>query len=143
MENDKLSITHTYSASAETVWSALTDVAKMRQWYFPQLEEFRPEKGFQTEFNVQHDGNDFIHIWKVTEAVALHKIAYEWRYGGFPGNSILSFELFPENGRTKLILTHTGLDSFEPSRFPALSKDNFILGWSHFTASLDTFLQAP
>jgi uncharacterized protein YndB with AHSA1/START domain len=140
MDNDKLIIERTYSAPAEKIWKALTDIGQMKQWYFPQLEDFKPETGFETEFNIHHEGNDFLHIWKVTEAIPMKKIAYEWRYGGYPGSSLLSFELFPEGEKTRLVLTHSGLESFEPSKFPALSKSNFNQGWTHFVKALEDFL---
>ncbi|WP_181368926.1 SRPBCC family protein [Flavobacterium pallidum] len=141
MDNDKLVIEHIYDASGEKTWNALTDIAQMKQWYFPQLADFKPKAGFQTEFNVHHEGKDFVHIWKVTEVIPLQKIAYEWRYAGYPGNSLLQFEISPKGEKTKLTLTHSGLASFKPEEFPALSKDNFMLGWTHFTTALGDFIQ--
>ena len=81
----------------------------MKQWYFPQLENFKPEKGFETKFNVHHDGIDYLHIWKITDVVSLKKISIEWKYAGYSGNSLVSFELFPEGNKTRLILTHEGI----------------------------------
>jgi uncharacterized protein YndB with AHSA1/START domain len=39
-------IERTYSASVKKVWEAITDKAKMKQWYF-DLSEFKPEVGFE------------------------------------------------------------------------------------------------
>src|SRR4030095_523220 len=41
----------TFDAPVEKVWKAITDIDQMKQWYFPQLENFKPEEGFETEFN--------------------------------------------------------------------------------------------
>jgi len=60
---------------------------QMRQWYFPQLAQFKPEMGFETQFNVHHDGKDYPHIWKIKEVVPRKKFSRELRYGGYPGNS--------------------------------------------------------
>lgn len=140
MDNDKLVIERSYNAPAEKIWKALTDIAQMRQWYFPELEDFKPEAGFETKFSVACDGEEFLHVWKVTEAIPMKKIAYEWRFEGYPGNSLLSFELFPDGEKTKLILTHSGLNSFQPEKFPAMSKSNFNEGWTHFVGALEEFV---
>ena len=97
----------------------------MKQWYFPTLETFKPEPGFTTEFNVHHEGKNFIHMWKVTEVVPLKKISYEWKYGGYPGNSLVTFELLAQGDETILILTHAGLETFLPDINPDLAKENF------------------
>lgn len=66
----------------------------MRQWYFKNIPSFKPEVGFETRFNVQSQDRNFHHIWKVVEVVPLKKIAYNWKYEGYPGNSLAVFELF-------------------------------------------------
>ncbi len=43
------------------------------------------------------------------------KIAYTWRYESHKGNSLVTFELFPDGGKTKLKLTHEWLETF-PSK---------------------------
>ena len=119
----------TYNASPEAVWQAITNADQMKQWYMP-LSEFRPEVGFETSFDVNAKGRDYLHIWKVTEVVPNRKISYEWRYGGFPGNSLVTFELTPQGRGTRITLTHTGLESFEGYRNPGLKPDNFEKGWT-------------
>jgi len=104
----------------------------MKQWYFPQLETFQPEKGFETKFNVHHEGKDYLHIWKITDVVPMKKISLEWKYAGYPGNSLVSFELFPEGNKTRLVLTHEGIESFMPAKYPELGKKNFTEGWTAF-----------
>jgi len=121
-----------FNSPAENVWTAITDINQMKQWYFPQLGDFKPEKGFETRFNVHHEGKDFLHVWKVKEAVPLKKISLEWKYEGYPGNSLVSFELFPEGDKTRLVLTHEGIESFRPGTYPELGKKNFTGGWTAF-----------
>src|SRR5262249_47991225 len=104
-------IERTYNASVERVWQAITDPEQMRQWYMP-LNDFRPEVGFETEFDVNGKGKIFPHIWKVTEVVPNKKISYEWKFANYPGNSVVTFELTKLGAKTKLTLTHIGLDSF-------------------------------
>ena len=42
-------VEHSFDASAETVWRAITDVDQMRQWYFENIPDFRAEVGFRDE----------------------------------------------------------------------------------------------
>jgi len=134
IENEELvvRIERIFNAPVEKVWSAITDINQMRAWYFPQLEDFKPEKGFETQFNVHHDGKDFMHLWKVNEVVPLRKISIEWMYAGYPGTSMVSFEIFPAADKTRLVLTHEGIESFMPAIYPELGRKNFANGWAAF-----------
>jgi len=53
----------------DVVWRAITDVAQMKQWYIPNIESFKPEVGFRTEFNVREGDQDYLHLWEVTAVV--------------------------------------------------------------------------
>jgi uncharacterized protein YndB with AHSA1/START domain len=127
-----VTIERVFNAPVEKVWKAITDLNQMKQWYFPQLESFRAEKGFETQFNVHHEGKDFLHLWKIKEVKPLKKISLEWKYAGYPGSSTVSFELFSEGKKTRLVLTHEGIGSFMPGKYPELAAKNFIAGWTSF-----------
>jgi uncharacterized protein YndB with AHSA1/START domain len=138
--DDVVRVERVYDAPAAVVWRALTDLEQMKQWYFPQLSAFEPEVGFETRVDVEHEGKVYIHYWKVTEAVPNKKIAYRWRYPDVPGDSVVSFELFPEGDKTRLVLTHTGLASFQGKQHPDYASRNFFGGWSHFAVALGDFV---
>jgi uncharacterized protein YndB with AHSA1/START domain len=141
--NTPLVIERTFNASVEKVWKAITDINQMRQWYFPQLENFKSEEGFETQFNVHHEGKDYLHIWKIKEVTLLKKISVEWKYRGYPGNSLVSFELFKQGDKTKLVLTHERIETFMPEKYPELAKENFMEGWTQFMdKGLKEFLEA-
>jgi uncharacterized protein YndB with AHSA1/START domain len=125
-------IERTLNAPVSRVWSALTDVDQMRQWYF-DLKEFRPTVGFEFEFLVEHEGNRYHHLCKVTEVVPQKKIAYTWRYKGELGNSLVTFELTPEGDKTRLKLTHAGTETFPKT--PAYARKNFETGWTQIVDS--------
>src|SRR5690242_4777041 len=108
---DTVVVERTLNAPVATVWKALTDIDQMREWYF-DLKEFKPQVGFEFEFVVEHEGNTYHHLCKVTEVIPERKIAYTWRYKGEAGDSLVTFELFAESDKTKLKLTHTGLETF-------------------------------
>jgi uncharacterized protein YndB with AHSA1/START domain len=133
MEKSQVIIERTYNASPRQVWNAITDPDQMKQWYLP-IEDFRAEVGFETSFDHHARGKVFSHVWKVTEVVPGQKISYEWRYEGFPGNSIVTFELIPEGDGTRITVTHTGLESFRSDINPDLAPNNFKEGWNYFIA---------
>jgi uncharacterized protein YndB with AHSA1/START domain len=141
LEKTPVVVERIYSAPVNAVWQAITDVNQMKQWYMPALSSFEPKVGFETEFSVMHEGKKFPHIWKVTEVVPEKKIAYSWKFPGHPGESIATFELFPEGNNTRLKLTHAGLETHGPRNNPALARKNFQWGWNELRKELEIFLQ--
>jgi len=136
-----LIIERTFNAPIALVWKALTDVDAMRVWYF-DLKEFRPEPGFEFEFTVEHEGMTYQHLCKITEIIPEKKIAYTWRYAGHEGESLVSFELYAEGEKTRLKLTHEGLETFP--RVPAFARQNFVQGWTSLIGtSLKEYLENP
>jgi uncharacterized protein YndB with AHSA1/START domain len=134
-------IERSLNAPMDTVWQALTDVKHMKQWYFPQITAFKPEVGFETRVDVSYNDRTYPHLWKVTEVVPGRKITYSWKYAGDPGESFLTFELFPEGNKTKVRLTHAGLETFLPESHPQYARGNFLKGWTHFTGSLQQYVE--
>jgi uncharacterized protein YndB with AHSA1/START domain len=120
-------VERTFDAPVGRVWTALTDVNEMRQWYF-DLKEFKPQVGFEFEFIVDHEGNSYHHLCRVTEVVPQKKIAYSWRYKGEPGDSLVTIELSPDGEKTRLKLTHSGIETFPKT--PAYARKNFEAGWT-------------
>src|SRR5215217_1082020 len=123
---DAIVLERTLNAPVARVWKALTDIDQMREWYF-DLKEFKPEVGFEFEFIVEHEGNSYHHLCRVIEVIPERKIAYTWRYKDEQGDSLVTFQLSPEGEKTRLKLTHTGLETFP--RTPAYARKNFENGW--------------
>jgi uncharacterized protein YndB with AHSA1/START domain len=137
MNNEPIMIERTYDAPVEKVWAALTDKDVMKQWYF-DVPEFRPEVGNEFTFTGGPDeGKQYEHLCRVTQAEQNKVIAYTWRYEGYPGDSEVTFELFPEGDKTRLKLTHTGLESFGTEN-PDLAKHNFVAGWTEIVNNMLT-----
>jgi len=120
-----------YDAPIEKVWQALADENKMRVWYFGQLRQFRPFVGFAFVFS--NDGSGFQKEWRVTKVEDGRLLAHSWIYKGFPGSSEVSFELMDEGHKTRLKLTHTGLESFPPD--PHFGRIRFENGWKQILGS--------
>ena len=124
-------IEQTFEAPIETVWRSITEIDLMRQWYFENIPDFRAEVGFETQFNVHSQGRDFLHMWRVTEVAPLSKIACDWRFDGYPGDSFVVFELFEEGDLTRLRLTACVRESF-PQDIPEFTRDSCVAGWEYF-----------
>jgi uncharacterized protein YndB with AHSA1/START domain len=143
MDNDArpIVVEETFKAPIDDVWKAIVDADQMRQWYFETIADFEPEKGFETRFNVRAEGRDYLHLWKVTDVVPGKRITYDWRYGGYPGDSSLTWELSETPDGTKLTLTHDGIETF-PNDDPLFSREACEEGWSYFIQkSLKAFLE--
>jgi uncharacterized protein YndB with AHSA1/START domain len=131
-------IDRTLNAPVARVWEALNDVDQIRHWYF-DLKEFKPKAGFEFEFVVEHEGHNYHHLCRVTEVIPQRKLAYTWRYKGERGDSLVTFELFAEGEKTRLKLTHTGIETFPKT--PAYARKNFEAGWTGIATELENFLQ--
>jgi len=129
---DSVVLERTYNAPVARVWKALTDAGQMRVWYF-DLKEFKPEVGFKFEFTVEHEGNRYHHLCKITKVIPQKKLAYTWRYANEEGNSLVTFELFGEGDKTRLKLTHEGIETFPKT--PAYARKNFEGGWLQLIGS--------
>jgi uncharacterized protein YndB with AHSA1/START domain len=138
-QNEPFVIERVYNAPVEKVWKALTDKSYTKQWYF-DIAEFEPVIGFEFQFEGSNEGRTFLHKCKITEVVENKKLKHSWRYQGFPGNSFVTFELFDEGGKTRLKLTHEGLETFPDN--PDFKKQNFVEGWTYIIGkSLKEFIE--
>lgn len=140
--NNPFVIERVYNAPIEKVWSAITNVNEMKKWYF-DVPMFKPEVGNLFSFSGGPDeGKQYLHLCEVKEIVEGQKISYTWRYDGYEGNSLVTFELFKEGTKTRLKLTHDGLDTF-PATNPDLARKNFEMGWTEIIGnSLSNYLAA-
>jgi uncharacterized protein YndB with AHSA1/START domain len=115
-------------APIERVWHALTNKDEIKHWSF-EIAEFEPEEGFEFTFYGEHEGTRFVHFCRITEVVDERKLAYSWRYENVRGVSHVTWELFPEGGKTRLRLTHEGLENFAHAGAHYL-RSNFVAGWT-------------
>ncbi|MEP3478599.1 MAG: SRPBCC family protein [Fuerstiella sp.] len=132
----------TFETPLARVWKAITDPEQMRQWFFDAIEGFEPKAGFETKFNVECEGRNFFHLWKVTEVVPEKRIVYRWRYHGYPGDSTVSWELSETVAGTKLLFTQVFHEPY-PQDDPMFSREAGRKGWEYFIdGSLPEFLHA-
>ena len=113
----------------------------MKHWYF-DIEDFKPIVGFEFHFTGGSEQRKYLHLCKVLEVIPEKKLSHSWRYENYPGNSLLTFELFPEGQKTRLKLTHEGIETF-PQGDKDFTIESFTAGWTHIIGiSLKDYLDA-
>jgi uncharacterized protein YndB with AHSA1/START domain len=132
MPDSPVIIEEDFNAPIDKVWRAITDKKEMQSWYF-DVSDFKPEPGFEFRFNGGSEEKTFVHLCKIIEVIPEKKLSYSWRFEGFPGNSVLTFELTPEGNKTHLKLIHEGLGTFPDQ--PEFAKENFMMGWNQIIGS--------
>jgi uncharacterized protein YndB with AHSA1/START domain len=130
-----------FNAIKIDVWRALTQKELMKQWYF-DLPEFKAEVGFTFEFmGGEEGGKQYLHHCEITEVIPENKLTHTWSYVGYVGISYLTFELFAKGEKTKLVLTHSGIETF-PAAVPDFAFHNFEAGWNFIiNNALNSFLE--
>lgn len=126
------------NASVSLVWEALTNKDQLKQWCF-DMNAFKPEPGFEFEFYGENEGKKYLHLCKVIDVEPQKKMKWLWAYEEVPGDTYVTFELFPQGNQTRLRLTHEGLENLPQDEHYA--KNNFVAGWnSILEKSLPAFL---
>lgn len=142
METKPLIIEFSYNAPILSVWKAITEKEQMKEWYF-QLEDFRAKKGFKFQFTGGDENVQYLHECEVIFSDPPNKLSYSWTYPEHnEGYSVVIWELFSEgDDRTRLQLTHQGLDSF-PRDNPNFAVESFTAGWNYILGeSLKKYLE--
>ena len=128
MKNDPIIKQSVINASPSKVWSALTEPEKVKQW-FMDPKGFKPEVGNEFTMYATNKGKGYLHLCKVTEVIPEKKLSYTWKYKDTTGESLVTFELLPEGNKTKIKLTHEGIETF-PQDNDDYAKKNFEAGWT-------------
>jgi uncharacterized protein YndB with AHSA1/START domain len=140
MSAQPFTIERTFHAPVEKVWKAITDKDQMKEWYF-NLEEFKPEVGFEFRFEGGDDKNTYLHICRILEVIPNKKLSHTWQYEGQEEQTIVTWELFEEGDDTRVKLTHEGLEKIA-KHGPAFAANNFAEGWNAIIGtSLKTHLE--
>ncbi|MBO9634667.1 MAG: SRPBCC domain-containing protein [Chitinophagaceae bacterium] len=128
MASQPLVVERTYQAPADRIWKALTNEDEMREWYF-NVSGFKPEVGYEFEFTGGTETEQWRHLCKVIAVDPGKMLKHTWRYDGYPGSSTVTWEIFDEGDKTRVRLTHEGLDTF-PADKAEFNINNFKQGWN-------------
>ena len=133
MSNQPIIVEKVVNAPVTRVWKAITDLKQMKEWYF-DMPAFEAKKGFEFTFEGGTKDQKFTHICKITEVVENKKLQHTWGYKGYDGLSTVTWELTDMGSKTKVKLTHTGLETFPP--IEAFARKNFETGWNSIVGDL-------
>jgi uncharacterized protein YndB with AHSA1/START domain len=121
-----------YPHPPQRVWVAITDRRALAEWLMPNDHE--PVRGHQ--FRFQTDPAPFcgaITLCEVLEADPPRKLVWSWidqneKRPHPPGTrpSTVTWTLSPENGGTRLVLVHDGLEIY-----PWWQRAMLRMGWGH------------
>ncbi|KMQ72540.1 SRPBCC family protein [Chryseobacterium koreense] len=129
------------NAPVDKVWSAITDKAQMKKWYF-DIPDF--EIGIHKQFNFYEPGNEkkFHHHAEILEVIPNVKLKHTWTYPEFSKEkTIVRWELEPDGDGTMVTLTHKGLENFEHLG-KDFEKQSFEQGWNGIVGkSLKEFVE--
>lgn len=136
---DTLRFERVLDAPVETVWRYLVESELRKQWF--AAGELEPREGGSVELIFDHDNlstddvpyPDDLAKWKcavgherVVKIDPPRLLAFTWDEGK---EGVATFELFEEGGRTRLVLTHSGITGAGPMA-------NFGGGWYSHLAVL-------
>lgn len=121
------------NAPVSRVWKAITDKKQMKEWYF-DIAAFEPKVGFEFQFEGGNEGRVYIHLCKITEVVENKKLQHTWSFKGYGGASVVTWELTDMGDKTKVRLTHAGVETFPD--IPDITKKNFVQGWGEIVGTL-------
>lgn len=131
MNKNPIIVEAVYNAPVSKVWQAITDKDQMQKWYF-DVSDFKTEQGFEFQFNGGTEEKTYVHLCRIVDVIPEKRLCHTWRYDGYSGDSLLTFELFDEDGKTRLKLMHEGLETFSE---PDFAKENFSNGWKQIIGS--------
>ena len=80
MDTADVIVEEVYATTAEKVWSALTNLEALREWYFP-LHAFEAVAGFHFQFTGEtSDGKKYLHLYEILEVAQHQKSSYSCQY---------------------------------------------------------------
>ena len=135
MKNESVLVERVINAPARRVWKAITDINQLREWSMP-FPDFKAIEGFEFRFELgPPGGKQYVHSGKVLEVIEGRKLAFSWRYEGYPGNSVVTYRLTPMGTKTLFQISHEGLETFSAE----FKRDDFRKGWTFTMDGLEKF----
>jgi len=73
--DDPVVVEQSFNAAPEIVWKAKTEIDQMRQWYFDNIPDFKPEIGFEIQDIAEYGKLKFVESSKMA-VIAPKDLAY-------------------------------------------------------------------
>lgn len=128
-------VNFTFDTPLDKVWDALSKEDELKKWYF-QVENYVFEVGKEFTFYESADSKSYLHRCRFLSIVPNKLIEYTWEHPSHSkGISVVKWELAAEGEKTKLTLTHTGIENFADAG-PDFSKANFEMGWNAIVTNM-------
>ncbi len=116
-----------YPRPLETVWSALTEPARLADWMGVSTIEPRVGGRFEMMADGPHPATGSVLAWEPPRLLEL-----AWSNTHAP-QSVVRYELSPEGRGTRLVLTHRGM--------PYVNSALMLPGWHNFLSRLASVLE--
>jgi uncharacterized protein YndB with AHSA1/START domain len=132
---DAIAILAELGSPPEDVWRALTEAERIAEWWGDYVEfDARPE-GRLVERWSDTSGEEVVTTGDVVELTAPSRIELSWADSGWEVETTVLIELEPVAAGTRLRLTHSGWEAFEPARRRRLIEAH-AAGWKRHVENL-------
>ena len=130
----------TIPSDLNTVWEAITNPEKMKEWYF-EVNDFRLEKDNEFYFYEPGSAQKYRHLCKIIDIIPNRKFKHTWTFPDYSsGISTLTWELTEHEGNTHVKLTHEGVENFANAGND-FTRKSFDAGWEEIvTQNLVNYL---
>jgi uncharacterized protein YndB with AHSA1/START domain len=116
-----------YPRPVETVWSAITEPARLADWMGVAHVEPRVGGRFELMLDGPHPSTGRVVVWDPPKV-----LEFSWSNTHAP-ESTIRYELSPEGDGTRLVFTHQGM--------PYVHSALMLPGWHHLLARLGSALE--
>lgn len=123
-----IQLEETYNHPIDRVWRAISDETEIAQWFIQA--DFKPVVGYQYTFT--HESTRI--TGEVLVASKPSELRYTWIIGDPDTSSTVAWTLESIEGGTRVVLTHTGIESYGDSA--AKMFGSFKQGWTSCLVSL-------
>jgi uncharacterized protein YndB with AHSA1/START domain len=128
----KVELEHVYAHKIDRVWRAISDEQEISAWFIKA--DFKAIVGYHYTFT--HETTTI--TGEVVTAAEPNELAYTWNIGGMDAESTVTWKLESVTEGTRLVLTHTGIESYGDSAAQMFGA--FKKGWETCMSDLGSFL---
>ena len=122
-----IELEQSFSVSPQIIWSCLTELHHLKQWFFQELNEFNAEPNFRTAFSIEFNEKIFTHCWEIKEIVPQNRLVLGWQYNEYSGDSEVIFDLSTTPQGCLVQLNASILDPFPVME--EFTRKNMKAGW--------------